>query len=139
MPQRLTNGNAEQISMRRTKTLRRRTFVWVNHLHHLHSFLLPSIDRSARNGVSVIAVIQLKNNEKHSTQNREPMNSPVASCDRPIGAKAVIAMTVAPRSGHCVCVNDVFCSLNLVSPLSSDQPRSLQQRQLRYPPAYPVQ
>ncbi|EAQ55225.1 hypothetical protein MED222_06405 [Vibrio sp. MED222] len=65
---------------------------------------------SARNGVSVSAVTQLKNNEKHKTQNSEPMNSPVASFDKPIGAKAVIAIMVAPNSGHCVCVTMSFAA-----------------------------
>lgn len=45
------------------------------------------------------AVIQLKNSEKQSTQNSEPTNSPVASGDSPIGAKAVMAITVAPKRG----------------------------------------
>ena len=66
--------------------------------------------RSKKKGVMVSAVIQLKNSEKHSTQKREPTNSPVASGESPIGAKAVIAITVAPRRGKPFCDTTSFAA-----------------------------
>jgi hypothetical protein len=50
-------------------------------------------------GVMVNAENQLSMSEISSTWNSDLQYSPVESCDRPIGAKARIAITVAPSSG----------------------------------------
>ena len=51
-------------------------------------------------GVMVRAENQLSIREISSTWNRDLQYSPVESCERPIGAKARMAMTVAPSSGR---------------------------------------
>ena len=51
-------------------------------------------------GVKVSAVTQLSISEISSTWNSDLQYSPVESCDRPIGAKARIAIAVAPSSGR---------------------------------------
>ena len=43
---------------------------------------------------------QLSISEISSTWNRDLQYSPVESCERPIGAKARMAMIVAPSSGR---------------------------------------
>ena len=47
----------------------------------------------------VSAENQLSMSEISSTWNSDLQYSPVESCDRPIGAKARMAITVAPSSG----------------------------------------
>ncbi len=49
-----------------------------------------------------MAVIQLINSEIINTWNKERQNSPAAFCDKPMGAKAIMAITVAPNNGHWV-------------------------------------
>lgn len=51
-------------------------------------------------GVMVRAENQLSISEISSTWNRDLQYSPVESCERPIGAKARMAMIVAPSSGR---------------------------------------
>src|SRR5215468_5043257 len=46
---------------------------------------------------------QLKLREIRMTQNSELQYSPVLSSDRPIAAKAMTPMAVAPKSGHWFC------------------------------------
>ncbi len=56
----------------------------------------------ARNGVNVIANNQEIIREMNRIQKSAPVNSPDASGDKPIGANAVTAMTVAPNKGQIV-------------------------------------
>ena len=62
-------------------------------------------------GVSVSAVTQLSIREISSTWNSDLQYSPVESCDRPIGAKASIAITVAPSRGRAVrrTIREIAC------------------------------
>jgi hypothetical protein len=57
----------------------------------------------ARRGVVVTATTQLRLSEMRMTVKRLRQNSPVASFEVPMAAKARIATTVAPRSGIAVC------------------------------------
>ena len=50
--------------------------------------------------MNVIAATQLIAREMKMTQKRELQYSPVLSSDKPIAAKAITAMAVAPKSGH---------------------------------------
>ena len=63
-----------------------------------------------------MAVIQLSKSDINNTQNKLPANSPVASELKPIGANAVIPITVAPSSGHLVCSTILTAAFNLVWP-----------------------
>ena len=73
-------------------------------LRRISGVAISSLKNSEqKNGVRVMAVNQLRNREYIRTQNSEPANSPVASGDSPIGAKARMAITVAPSRGHMVC------------------------------------
>ncbi|MNN17225.1 hypothetical protein D3C81_1304030 [compost metagenome] len=51
-------------------------------------------------GVMVSAENQLSSREISSTWNRDLQDSPVESWDKPIGAKARMAITVAPSRGR---------------------------------------
>ena len=59
---------------------------------------------------------QLSISEISSTVNKVPQYSPVESSDNPIGANAVTAITVAPNSGHLVCVTMSVAACSLVRP-----------------------
>ncbi len=72
--------------------------------------------RSAKNGMRVSAVTQLSSKEISSTQNKLPANSPVASDDKPIGAKAIMPITVAPSSGHWFCLTTLTAASTLLMP-----------------------
>ena len=63
-----------------------------------------------------MAVIQLNKSDINNTQNKLPANSPVASELNPMGANAVIPITVAPSSGHLVCSTILTAAFNLVWP-----------------------
>src|SRR6516162_10619160 len=59
--------------------------------------------REPSSGVMVIDDTQLKLRAIRMTQNRELQYSPVESSDRPMAAKAMTPMAVAPKSGHWFC------------------------------------
>ena len=52
--------------------------------------------------MTVTEEIQLRLREIRMTQNSELVYSPVESSERPIAAKAMTPMAVAPKSGHMV-------------------------------------
>ena len=61
---------------------------------------------------------QLRLREIRMTQNSELAYSPLASSDRPIAAKAITPMAVAPKSGHWFCATTSRTTLSLSSPHS---------------------
>ncbi|KFE15132.1 hypothetical protein DN38_2948 [Vibrio cholerae] len=63
-----------------------------------------------------MAVNQLSISEISNTVNKVPQYSPVVSSDRPMGAKAVTAITVAPSSGHLVWVTMSVAACKRVRP-----------------------
>ena len=67
----------------------------------------------------MIANTQLRSSEIISTLKSEPQYSPVESCEAPIGAKERIAITVAPRSGHCDCFTTLIAAWVRLSPFSA--------------------
>ncbi|MNQ87527.1 hypothetical protein D3C85_1027530 [compost metagenome] len=67
-------------------------------------------------GVTVTAVTQLSSNETVTTWNSERQNSPVASFEVPIAAKARIAIRVAPSSGQADCLTTVEAARSALSP-----------------------
>src|SRR5215813_611519 len=66
----------------------------------------------------VIEDSQLRLKEIRITKNRDLQYSPVESSDRPIAAKAMIPMAVAPKSGHWFCATTSRTTSSLFWPAS---------------------
>ena len=75
-------------------------------------------NRKLKSGVTVTDDTQLKLSAIKITQNSELVYSPVRSSDRPIAAKAMTPMAVAPNSGHWFCATTSRTTSSLSLPAS---------------------